>query len=155
MNTLFNRKKLVQVSSTPGKTQLLNFFLVNDQHYFVDLPGYGFAKVPLGVKDNWRRLIEGYFLKIEQLKCVIVLTDLRHEIQKSDLQLIDWLATNEIDLFVVGTKADKLSNNKLSAQLSKNNNILAAIGVSAILPFSAVTGKGKTELLNKLDLFLS
>ena len=154
MNTLFNRKKLVLVSSTPGKTRLLNFFLVNEKYYFVDLPGYGFAKVSKTMQENWRRLIEGYLLRTGQIKCVVVLTDIRHSIQTSDLQLIEWLAMNEIDIIVVGTKADKLSNNKLATQLAKNKKQLAEIGVTTMLPFSAVTGKGKVELLNAIDAFL-
>jgi GTP-binding protein len=154
MNTLFNRKKLVMVSSTPGKTRLLNYFLVNEKIYFVDLPGYGYAKVPRAMQDEWQRLIEHYFTRVEQLRCVVVLTDLRHNIQESDFQLIEWLATNEIDIIVVGTKSDKLSNNKLNSQLAKNRKQLAEIGVTAMLPFSAVTGKGKTELLNAIADFI-
>ena len=142
------------VSSTPGKTRLLNFFLVNERYYFVDLPGYGYAKVPKSMQDDWQRLIENYFTKIDQLRCVVVLTDMRHDIQKLDMQLIEWLALNEIDIVVVGTKADKLSNNKLKAQLARNRKQLAQIGVSVLLPFSSVTGKGKTELLNTISAFL-
>ncbi|MBN1478980.1 YihA family ribosome biogenesis GTP-binding protein [candidate division KSB1 bacterium] len=155
LNTLFNRKKLVLVSSTPGKTRLLNFFLVNEKIYFVDLPGYGYARVPHKMQAQWQRLIESYILKSEQLRCVVVLTDIRHDIQRSDLQLIEWLALNEIDMIVVGTKADKLSKNKLNAQLAQNRQQLAKAGVTAITPFSAVTGVGKNELLNSIDVFVS
>ena len=154
MNALFNRKKLVLVSATPGKTRLLNFFLVNDRYYFVDLPGYGYAKVPKKMQENWRRLIESYFLQARQLKCVVVLTDMRHDLQKSDLQLLEWLAAQEIDIVVVGTKADKLSGNKLSVQLSRNKKKLADFGILTLVPFSAITGRGKTELLNVLDAYL-
>lgn len=154
MNTLFNRKKLVMVSSTPGKTRLLNFFLVNEKMYFVDLPGYGFAKVPKNMQDEWQRLIENYFLNVAQLRCVVVLTDIRHDIQAADIMLIEWLAMNEIDIIVVGTKADKLSNNKLNSQLAKNRKRLGDIGVTAMLPFSAVSGTGKVELLNAIENFI-
>ncbi len=154
MNTLLNRKNLVMVSSTPGKTRLLNFFLVNEKIYFVDLPGYGFAKVPKSMQDEWQRLVENYLTRVETLRCVVVLTDLRHDIQPMDIQLIEWLAMNEIDIIVVGTKADKLSNNKLNSQLAKNRKRLAEIGVTLILPFSAVTGKGKVELLNAIENFI-
>jgi len=154
LNTLFNRKKLVMVSSTPGKTRLLNFFLVNEKLYFVDLPGYGYAKVPKSMQDEWQLLIESYFTNAPQLRCVVVLTDIRHDIQESDFQLIEWLAMNEIDIIVVGTKADKLSNNKLNSQLAKNRKQLAEIGVTTILPFSAMSGKGKLELLNAIANFI-
>ena len=154
LNTLFNRKKLVLVSSTPGKTRLLNFFLVNEKYYFVDLPGYGYAKVPRDMQDQWRRLVESYLLNSEQLRCVVVLTDVRHDIQESDFQLLEWLAAHEIDIVVVGTKADKLSRNKLNAQLAKNKRQLSEIGVTTMLPFSAVTGQGKPELLDAISAFL-
>ncbi|MBN1466639.1 YihA family ribosome biogenesis GTP-binding protein [candidate division KSB1 bacterium] len=154
LNTLFNRKKLALVSSTPGKTQLLNFYLVNDRHYFVDLPGYGFARAPKNVQESWRRLIESYLTKTEQLRCVVVLTDIRHDVQQSDLQLLEWLAANEMDVIVVGTKADKLSSNQLAAQLARNRKTLAGIGISELVPFSAATGKGKIELLTALDAFV-
>ncbi|MBN1560164.1 YihA family ribosome biogenesis GTP-binding protein [candidate division KSB1 bacterium] len=154
MNALFNRKKLVLVSATPGKTRLLNFFLVNDRHYFVDLPGYGYAKVPKKMQENWQRLVEGYFLNTEQLRCVVVLIDIRHDLQKSDLQLLQWLAAHEMDTVVVGTKADKLSGQKLTVQLARNREKLAEIGIATLVPFSAITGAGKIELLKVLEAYL-
>ena len=154
LNSLFNRKKMALVSSTPGKTRLLNFFLVNEKIYFVDLPGYGYAKVPKQMKDDWGRLIENYMLNVENLKCVVVLTDIRHEVQKADKQLIDWLALNDIPFIVVGTKSDKLTKNKLNGQLARNRNTLAESKVENILPFSAITKVGKAELLNEIDKYL-
>jgi len=154
LNVLFNRKKMALVSSTPGKTRLLNFFLVNEKFYFVDLPGYGFAKVPAQMKDDWGRLIEQYLVKIENLRGVVVLTDIRHDVQKNDVQLIGWLAQNEIPFIVVGTKADKLGKNKLSAQLAHNAKTIADSGVDKIIPFSTVNKTGKTELLNEIARFL-
>lgn len=154
LNSLFNRKKMALVSSTPGKTRLLNFFLVNEKIYFVDLPGYGYAKVPKQMKDDWGRLIENYMLNVENLKCVVVLTDIRHEVQKADKQLIEWLALNNIPFIVVGTKSDKLTKNKLNGQLARNRNTLAESKVENILPFSAVTKVGKSELLNEIDKYL-
>lgn len=154
LNALFNRKKMALVSSTPGKTRLLNFFLVNEKLYFVDLPGYGFAKVPQKMQDDWQKLIENYMLKNEQLRGVVVLTDIRHDIQPMDAQLLEWLASNKIPTLVVGTKADKLSNNQLTSQLAKNRKQLQQIGVTALLPFSAVSGLGKAELLHEIDRLL-
>ena len=150
LNALFNRKKMALVSSTPGKTRLLNFFLVNEKYHFVDLPGYGYAKVPRGMQMKWQRLIDGYLVRSQQLRGVIVLTDIRHDIQDTDLQLVEWLALNNIPHLVVGTKSDKLLKNKLNTQLAKNANMLQPFGVESILPFSAVTGAGKPELLQAI-----
>lgn len=155
LNTLFNRKKLVLVSSTPGKTRLLNFFLVNEKIYFVDLPGYGYAHVPQKMQQQWRRLIENYLHKAEQLRCVVVLTDMRHAIQPADLQLLEWLQANEIDIIVVGTKADKLSATQLTAQLAKNRQQLTEIGITMLTPFSAVTGMGKKQVLEMIDVYIN
>ncbi len=154
LNALFNRKKMALVSSTPGKTRLLNFFLVNEKYHFVDLPGYGYAKVPRGMQMKWQRLIDGYLVRSQQLRGVIVLTDIRHDIQDTDLQLVEWLALNNIPQLVVGTKSDKLSKNKLNTQLGKNANRLQPFGVESILPFSAATGAGKTELLQAISELL-
>jgi len=154
LNALFNRKKMALVSSTPGKTRLLNFFLVNESIYFVDLPGYGFAKVPMKIKEQWGHLVENYLQHSENLKCVVVLTDSRHEVQKMDRQLVDWLARNDIPFIVVGTKADKLTKNKLNAQLAQNCKNLAESNVKKIVPFSVVSKLGKVELLNEIAKFL-
>lgn len=154
LNALFNRKKMALVSSTPGKTRLLNFFLVNETMFFVDLPGYGFAKVSKTMQARWQRLIEGYLARAEQLRGVVVLTDIRHDVQPSDLQLVEWLAAAKLPMIVVGTKADKLSKNKLNAQLQKNTQILQAFGVDHIVPFSALTSAGKPELLREVSELL-
>ena len=142
------------VSSTPGKTRLLNFFLVNEKYYFVDLPGYGYAKVSKQMKDDWGRLIEEYLLNAQHLKCVVVLTDIRHDVQKMDQQLVEWLAQNEIPCIIVGTKADKMTRNKLNSQIAKNRKILAPDKEGGILPFSSVTKAGKNELLNEIGKFI-
>jgi len=154
LNALFKRKKMALVSSTPGKTRLLNFFLVNEKIYFVDLPGYGFANVPMKMREEWGQLVENYLQKSENLKCVVVLTDSRHDVQKMDQQLIGWLAQNDIPFIVVGTKADKLTKNKLNAQLARNCKSLADSNVKKILPFSVITKVGKAELLNEIAKFL-
>ena len=154
LNTLFNRKKMVMVSSTPGKTRLLNFFLVNENTYFVDLPGYGFAKVPKQMREDWGRLIENYLLNVENLKCVVVLTDIRHDVQKADQQLVEWLAQNGIPYLIVATKTDKLTKNKLNTQLARNRKTFSQGKDEKIMPFSAVTKAGKVELLNEIAKFL-
>ena len=153
LNRLIKRKNLVKTSSKPGKTQSLNFFLVDSSIYLVDLPGYGYAKVSKKTQASWQSLISEYLETRENLKCVVVIVDLRHELKIADLQLVDWLRSREVPLLLVYTKADKLSAN----QRIKNAAALdAGFGVlkSDRLVFSAKTGMGRDNLLQVLDSFL-
>ena len=153
INRLIKRKNLVKTSAKPGKTQSLNFFLLDNSVYLVDLPGYGYARVSKKTKDSWQTLITGYLETRENLKCVIVIVDLRHAIKIVDLQLVDWLRSNSVPFLLVYTKADKLSAN----QRIKNGAILdAGFGVLAFerLLFSAKTGMGRDALIQSLDSFL-
>ncbi len=148
MNTLLNRKKLVKVSSTPGKTRSINFFLINQAFYFVDLPGYGYAKVSKTMYRDWQKLMESYLSSVGQLKAVVHLFDLRHPITQMDKEFLAWLNYYDIDSILVGTKADKLSKNKLAAQIDSNLRVLDdEFGSNtSVIAFSSVTGKGKDEL---------
>ena len=152
INKLLNRKKLVKVSSTPGKTQSLNFFQVGSEIYLVDLPGYGFAKVPNRVKNDWMGLISSYILNRETLCCVVVIIDIRHEVKKLDLELVTWLKGENIPLLLVYTKQDKISKNKRRQQAAILD---AGFGVSPEerVLFSAKSGEGKENLISKLDQF--
>jgi len=153
MNRLVRRKNLVKTSAKPGKTQSLNYFLLPDTLYLVDLPGYGYAKVSKKMQAAWQALITGYLESRENLKCVVVIVDLRHALKVSDLQLMDWLRSRNVPFFPVYTKADKLSAN----QRSKNGAILDAgfrIAQDERLLFSAKTGMGRNELVQALDRFL-
>jgi GTP-binding protein len=143
LNAIFNRKKLVKTSSTPGKTQLLNYFLVNEKFHFVDLPGYGFAKLPKKVSAQWQKMIENYILNSAELKLVCLLIDSRHKLQASDEQMSDWLNYNNIPYLVILTKADKLSKNALNKQLQIFKNIFPD---HHIVPFSVHSDVYKTEL---------
>jgi GTP-binding protein len=153
LNRLIKRKNLVKTSGKPGKTQSLNFFLLDNSIYLVDLPGYGYARVSKKMQAAWQNLITEYLEIRENLKCVVVIVDLRHEPKIGDMQLVDWLRSNGVPLLLVYTKADKLSAN----QRSKNAAVLdAGFGVvkSARLLFSAKTGMGRDNLLQALDSFL-
>lgn len=153
INQLIKRKNLVKTSGKPGKTQSLNFFLLENSLYLVDLPGYGYAKVSKKMQASWQTLITGYLESRENLKCVIVIVDLRHAMKIVDLQLVDWLRSRGVPFLLVYTKADKLSAN----QRSKNGAILdAGFGVSTSerLLFSAKTGMGRDSLIQSLDSFL-
>jgi GTP-binding protein len=117
---LLNRKKLVKTSSTPGKTQLINFFNINDKFHFVDLPGYGFAKVPENVRKQWQRLIESYLQERESLRNVVLIVDSRHGPTKQDRQLKEWLDYYERPVLIVASKVDKLKR----GQIQKNLKII-------------------------------
>lgn len=143
VNRLFNRKNLAKTSNTPGKTRTLNFYAVNRRYYFVDLPGYGYAKRSQRERQAWGKLIENYVRDRPSLKGFVQLIDARHDPSREDLQMIDWLLSGEKPFLVVATKADKLSGNKLRNRLDQTRRILAFRGNFDLLPFSATTGRGK------------
>jgi len=146
LNKLAGRKKLAKVSSTPGKTRSINFFLVNDRFYFVDLPGYGFAKIAKVEKEKWVKLIEGYLTDNSNLAGLLLLLDCRRDPNNDDEQLIDWVKINEIPRLAVVTKADKLNRDKLNRKLQQIEN---SYGISSV-PFSILSGLGKNELLSAI-----
>ncbi|MEJ2055833.1 MAG: ribosome biogenesis GTP-binding protein YihA/YsxC [Calditrichaceae bacterium] len=118
LNAICGRKNIAKVSSTPGKTQLINYFLINNSYYFVDLPGYGYAKLPNKIVKTWQTMIEDYLLESETLKFIILLIDARHKAMAQDLQMIEWLNHHKLPYALVLTKADKISGNKIQQQLS-------------------------------------
>lgn len=154
INRLLNRKNLVKVSSRPGKTQSLNFFLVDEILHLVDLPGYGYAKVPKTMQNDWRGLITSYLENRENLKCVVVIIDIRHSLKNQDRELIEWLKGKNITFLPIYTKADKLSYGQQQKQASLLDSALN-IGKEARIIFSSKTGKGKENLIDKLDQMVS
>ncbi len=150
MNALFNRKNLVKTSSTPGKTQLINYFLVDNTIYFVDLPGYGYAKVPKKIYDAWRKMLENYISESRELRLVCLLIDSRHKIMESDKQMAEWLTYLGIPFIVTLTKTDKLSRNKIAIQ---KRNFKEYFQTHHIFPVS-VKDKNSINLLEEhLKLF--
>jgi GTP-binding protein len=152
INTLVGRKGMVKVSGRPGKTQGLNFFDVAGSVYFVDLPGYGYAKVAKGMQEGWQKLITSYLEMRSTLRCVVVIMDIRHGAKVQDEQLISWLKQNDIPFLPIYTKADKLSGNmrnKNATALDAGHNIHA----SQRIIFSSKTGMGKEELERALASF--
>jgi GTP-binding protein len=148
INTLLHRRNLVKASVTPGKTQLINFFIVNDVFYFVDLPGYGFARVPRAVTDAWAPMIEGYLKGSPGLRAVVVLLDARREPDERDQRLIDWLRQYDIPAIYALTKADKL--NRREAERARRD-IHAHLGLEApLLLTSAKDGSGIKELWTEI-----
>jgi len=148
LNTLTNSHGLARTSSSPGRTQTINFFLINERMYFVDLPGYGYAKVSKSIKDEWGKMIESYLEDRDQLKLALMLVDSRIEPTESDAIMKRWLDHHQIPNAVVLTKTDKLSRNQLSSALRTSAKTL---NTKEIFPFSAVTGFGKDALLARIS----
>lgn len=153
LNRLFNRKSLARVSSVPGKTVTINFYSVGDVR-FVDLPGYGYAKVPKSEKKRWAEMMEGYFNSDRNLKLVVQLIDMRHPPTKDDLQMLDFLRENKIPFVVALTKSDKLNKTEYAERLSAVQNELNFVEQECVIPFSAVTGAGSETLLQAIRSFL-
>lgn len=151
LNSLLNRKKLAKTSNTPGRTQSINFFLINDSFYFVDLPGYGYARVSKKMRENWGQLAEEYLANRKQLVLSIQLVDSRHKPTVLDRQLHEWLQFHDKQHIIIATKADKLSNNKLNRSLRDIQNLLPG---SMIIPFSSVTARGKDRIWSEIESFL-
>ena len=154
INCLVNRRKLAEISSTPGKTRLLNYYLINEKFYFVDLPGYGFAKVSEGMRRNWRRLIESFLTGSPRLRGVVLIIDSRHDLTVADQEMIRWLKSLQLPVIIAATKSDKLSGNRLSIQLAKFREEMGHLGGGEVILFSAITGVGKRELWQKIGEFL-
>ncbi len=148
------RKKLAHVSATPGKTQLLNFYRVNDDFFLVDLPGFGYAKVPRSVQRSWLSLIEDYLSTQERLKGVVHLVDCRRPPPESDLQMLEYLAGLGLPTLIVLTKIDKLKSSQRARAIEAATRALQ-VDADQILPFSSKTGEGREELLDALDSLLA
>ncbi|MBF0100861.1 MAG: YihA family ribosome biogenesis GTP-binding protein [Desulfobacterales bacterium] len=145
INTLVNIKRLAKTSSTPGRTQMLNFFMINNQFMFVDLPGYGYAKVPVHIKSTWEKMVMDYLIKRQQLCGVVVIIDIRRTPDQDEKNLIDWLRINHIPEICVLTKADKLSYSKQVSQRQLCAKTLDIAKEEFIL-FSSTTRMGKEAL---------
>lgn len=143
LNNLLQRRSLARTSNTPGRTQSINFFLVNGEFYFVDLPGYGFAKVSKSMRSGWGKMAEDYLFAREELVLSIQLVDIRHEPTVLDRQLHEWLVHHEKRHIVVATKADKLSRNAIAKRTKEIGQILRG---SKVIAVSSQTGFGKEEL---------
>ncbi len=150
INRLVNSPKLARTSSRPGRTRAINFFYVGKAFCLTDLPGYGYAEVPLKVRRNWKKLVESYLKKRLNLKSVVVIIDIRRNLGQGDLELLHWLNTYEINAIVVLTKADKVSKIKAKRQLDLISTQLTKEGFGKPILFSAKTGQGKQELWNAI-----
>lgn len=153
INMLTNKKALAKTSGKPGKTRLINHFLINKEWYLVDLPGYGYAKVPKAERQKWEKFLRNYILKRENLYCVFVLIDSRHEPQQADLEFMEWLGISEIPFSIVFTKADKLKPEELEANLKVYEEKMFETWETMPVYFisSSESGVGKEEILAFID----
>jgi GTP-binding protein len=151
INKFLNRKNLARTSSTPGKTRTLNFYQVNTCWYFVDLPGYGFAKISKEMQFNWGRFIDEYLNTRQQLKGIIQVVDLRHAPSKDDLIMQEWLVQRGLPYLVVATKADKISCGQWSKHMKIVQDAFNLEPGVALIPFSALTGEGREAIADWLE----
>lgn len=154
INALINRKSLARTSSSPGKTQTINFYNINDTLNFVDLPGYGYAKVSKTAQEKWANMIDIYLHNRPQIREVIVLVDIRHEPNKNDIQMYEWIKSCGYTGYVIAAKADKLSRSQQIRSLAVIKKTLDIKDSSLIFPFSAVSKNGVQEIWTLLDNLL-
>lgn len=150
INVLVNRKKIARTSSTPGRTQAINFFCVANRFYVVDLPGYGFARVPLRIKRSWGKMVETYLRRRRNLRAVVVILDIRRDLTPEDQNLLEWLNHFGIRALVVLTKADKLSRHGAISRARLLGDQLASVSMDEPTVFSAKTKEGRKEIWGKI-----
>ncbi|MDF2723798.1 MAG: YihA family ribosome biosis GTP-binding protein [Paenibacillus sp.] len=155
INKLIQRKNLARTSSQPGKTQTLNFYSINERLYFVDLPGYGYAKVSMSQRQEWGKFIEAYLLNRQKLRLVLLLVDIRHPPSRDDMAMYDWLSHYDIPICIVATKADKVPRSRWQKHLKQVKETLLVRATDTLILFSSETGLGKDELwsliMSKID----
>jgi GTP-binding protein len=154
INKMLNRRGLARISSKPGKTQTLNFYLINEILHFVDVPGYGYAKVSKSEREAWGRMIETYFTTREQLKAVVLIVDLRHPPTVDDCMMYDFLKHYEIPCVIIATKADKIPKGKWQKHLKVTKETLDIHPHDHIILFSSETGLGKDEAWKVLGEYM-
>ncbi|HCX31416.1 MAG TPA: YihA family ribosome biogenesis GTP-binding protein [Blastocatellia bacterium] len=152
INSLLSVRGLARTSSTPGRTQSLNFFLINERFRFVDLPGFGYARVPKAIKSGWGEMVTSYLAKRQQLVLSIHIVDSRHEPTKLDLQLHEWLEHSAKPRLIVATKSDKLSNNELRESLGRVKRVFSK---DRVVAFSAKTKRGRDEVWRAIESALA
>lgn len=151
INALMNRKSLARTSSQPGKTQTINYYNINNSLYFVDLPGYGYAKVSVEVKEKWGRMIERYLKGSRMLKSVFLLVDIRHEPSGNDKTMFDWIVGNGYRPVVVATKLDKLNRSQVQKHVKMVRDGLGMAREDVLIPFSAQTKQGRDEIWELME----
>lgn len=156
INLITGNKKLAKTSSTPGKTQLINHFVINDEWYLVDLPGYGYAKASKSMRSNWEKFISDYLIKRETLMNIFILLDARLDPQKIDMEFINWCGEKQLPFVLVFTKIDKLSSSELQRNLAKfkKEMLKTWVEIPSVFTSSSISGFGKEPVLNYIEQIL-
>lgn len=154
INGLMNRKALARTSAQPGKTQTINFYNINEQMYFVDLPGYGYAKVSEQEKAKWGKMVENYLHQSKQLKAVFLLIDIRHEPSGNDRLMYDWILHQGFEPIIIATKLDKINRSQVQKHVKMIREGLKVVKNTIIIPYSALTKQGREEIYELLDSYL-
>ncbi|HHV13531.1 MAG TPA: YihA family ribosome biogenesis GTP-binding protein [Clostridiales bacterium] len=151
INALMNRKSLARTSSQPGKTQTINFYNINNELYYVDLPGYGYAKASLSIKEKWGKMIEKYLKTSRQLRSVFLLVDIRHEPSANDKTMYDWIVYQGFQPIIIATKLDKINRSQRDKHLKMVREGLQVASGTRIIPFSATTKQGREEIWDCIE----
>lgn len=154
INGLMNRKALARTSAQPGKTQTINYYNINDQMYFVDLPGYGYAKVSEKEKAKWGKMVEKYLHRSKQLRAVFLLIDIRHEPSANDKLMYEWILHQGFEPIIIATKMDKINRSQLQKHLKMIREGLQVVKGTTIIPYSSLTKQGREEIYELLDSYL-
>lgn len=155
INALMNRKSLARTSAQPGKTQTINFYNINNELYFVDLPGYGYAKANESVKAQWGKMIEDYLHRSKKLQAVFLLIDIRHEPSANDRNMYEWIVKHGFQPILIATKLDKINRSQVARQVKVIKQSLKVLPGTIVIPFSAQTKQGREEIYELLDSFLA
>lgn len=151
INALMNRKSFARISATPGKTQTINFYNINDEMYLVDLPGYGYAKVSEKEKAQWGKLIEKYLHGSKQLKAVFLLIDIRHDPSANDRMMYNWIVEQGFQPIIIATKLDKIKRSQIQKQVKAVKQGLDLLPGTVVIPFSSVTKQGRDEIWDLVE----
>lgn len=154
INALMNRKNLARTSSQPGKTQTINFYNVNGSVYFVDLPGYGYARANESIKAQWGKMIENYLHQSRQLRAVFLLIDIRHRPSENDCIMYDWILDHGFKPIIIATKLDKIKRSQIQKQVTLLRETLGAEKDTRVIPFSAETRQGREEIYEIIEEIL-
>lgn len=154
INGLMNRKSYARTSAQPGKTQTINYYNINEEIYFVDLPGYGYAKVSKNISEKWGKLIEDYLHQSKQLRLVFLLVDIRHEPSANDKLMYDWIVNHGFYPTIIATKLDKIKKSQVAKHLKMLRQGLNVVENTPIIPYSAITKQGRDEIWELLEQYV-
>ncbi|WP_226036506.1 ribosome biogenesis GTP-binding protein YihA/YsxC [Aquibacillus saliphilus] len=155
INKMINRKSLARTSSKPGKTQTLNFYKINDIFYFVDVPGYGYAKVSKTEREAWGKMLEEYFIERKNLKAAALIVDIRHEPTSDDITMYNFFKHYDLPVIIIATKLDKVAKNKRESHWRRTKKILDIEEGDVVIPFSSETAEGKEEAWRAIEHFIN